>query len=102
MVVRAAGDQIDALAPTSASASALRFPPPARISLEILRLQRFAERHRLGRDDVHQRSALDAGEDGLVDLLGALFLAQDHAAPRAAQGLVRRRGHEVGVGTGFG
>ena len=52
------------------------------------RLQRFAERDRLGGDDVHERPALHAGEDGRVDLLGPLLLAQDEPAARAAQRLV--------------
>ena len=34
-----------------------------------LRLQRLAEGDRLGGDDVHERPALHAGEDGRVDLL---------------------------------
>jgi hypothetical protein len=50
-----------------------------RISLE-LRLQRLAERHRLGGDDVDQRPALHAGEHRAVDLFGnALVVAEDHA-----------------------
>ena len=61
-----------------------------------LGLQRFAEGDRLGGDDVHQRAALHAGEDGRVDLLLPVLLAQDETAARAAQRLVRRRGDEVG------
>ena len=38
-----------------------------------LRLERFVETNRLGRDDVHERAALDAGEDGRVDLLWRIF-----------------------------
>ena len=61
-------------------------------------LQRLAERDGLRRDDVHERAALDAGEDSLVELLAELgVLAEDHAAARAAQRLVRRRRHDVGV-----
>src|SRR5690606_38865609 len=56
-----------------------------------LRLQRFLERHRLGRDHVHQRAALDAGEDDALQLLGhlvelvagALAAGDDDAAARA-------------------
>ena len=69
----------------------------ARVGLE-LRPQRLAERHRLGGDDVHQRAALHAGEDGRVDLLGeVLLVGEDHGAARAAQGLVRGRGDDVRV-----
>ena len=60
--------------------------------------QRLAEGHGLGGDDVHQRAALDAGEDRRVDLLGdVLVVGQDHAAARTAQRLVRRRGDDVSV-----
>jgi hypothetical protein len=47
-----------------------------------------------------ERPALDAGKDDLVHGLGELFLAHDHAAARASQGLVRGGGHEVGIGYG--
>ena len=36
------------------------------------RVKGFAEGHGLGGDDVHERAALDAGEDGLVELLAEL------------------------------
>ena len=67
------------------------------------RLQRLAQRHRLGSHHMHERSALLAGEDGRVDLAGdVVVVGQDQAAARAAQGLVRGgRGH-VGVGMGEG
>ena len=70
----------------------------------------------LGRDDVHQRSALEAGEDvavdrlreraldrrevGRIDLRRQLEATEDHAAAGPAQGLVGRRRHDVGVGEG--
>ena len=65
-----------------------------------LGLQRFLERDRLGRDHVHQRAALDAGEDDRLQLLLDLFagvLRHDDAAARAAQGLVGGRGDDVRV-----
>src|SRR5712691_2513454 len=65
------------------------------IGLE-LGFQRLLERHRLGGDDVHQRAALQAGEDGGIDRLFMFGLHQDEPAARAAQGLVRRAGDEVG------
>src|SRR3546814_19255025 len=68
-----------------------------------LRLQRFLEGDGLGRDHVHQRAALDAGEHDRLQLLFDLFglvahggaAGDDDAAARAAPGLVRseaRRG----------
>ena len=70
------------------------------IGLE-LGLERFAERDRLGRDDVHQRAALKAGEDRRIDLLcDVLVVGQHHAPAGTAQGLVRRRRHHVGVAEG--
>ena len=59
---------------------------------------RDAEGDRLARDDVLERAALLAREDGRVDGLGVLLAAQDQAAARAAEGLVHRRGDDVGVG----
>ena len=61
-----------------------------------LGLQRFAEADRLAGDDVHQRPALNAGEDAAVDRLAVLFLGEAQAGPRAAERFVRRRGDEVG------
>ena len=55
------------------------------------------QRDRLGGDRVHQRAALLAGEDRLVDRLRVLGAAEDHAAARAAERLVDRRGDDVGV-----
>ena len=69
----------------------------ARIDLEV-GLQRFAEGHRLAGDDMHQRTALQAGEDRRIDLLGDVrVVRQDEAAARAAQRLVRRRGDDMRV-----
>ena len=44
-----------------------------------LRLQRLAQRHRLGRDDVHQRPALLPGKDAAVDGCRQFLTAQNHA-----------------------
>jgi hypothetical protein len=72
------------------------------IGLE-LGAQGLAEGHGLGGDDVHQRAALHAGEDLGVQLLAQVgVVGQDHAAARAAQGLVRGGGHDVGVAHGRG
>ena len=49
---------------------------------------RLGEGDGLGRDDVVERSALQAGEHRLVDDLGQLGGAQDRAAPRTPEGLV--------------
>ena len=40
----------------------------------------LAERDRLGRDDVHERAALEPGEDRLVDRGRVLLAAQDRPA----------------------
>src|SRR6185369_2527284 len=49
-------------------------------------------------DDVHQRAALHAGEDRLVDLFGDLFVVgEDEAAARATQSFVRGRRDDVRV-----
>ena len=61
-----------------------------------LRLERLAEGHGLGRDDVLERAALQPGEHGRVDRLGEVGAAKDGAAPRAAKRLVRGEGDHVG------
>ena len=58
----------------------------AGVGLEV-GAQRLAERDRLGGDDVHQRTALDAGEHRGVDPLPErLVVGQDQAAARARAG----------------
>ena len=64
------------------------------------RLQRLAEAHGLGRDDMLQRAALGTRENSLVDGLGVLLLAQDQAAAGAAQRFVGGGCHHVGIGHG--
>ena len=81
----------------SAAASRLALATICRLVLGERRLHRFLEAHRLGRDDVHQRPALDAREHRAIEILLVLRAAQDHAAARAAQRLVRGGGDEVGV-----
>ncbi len=58
-----------------------------RIVLE-LRLQRLAEGHRLGGDDMHQRPALQAGEDGAVDLLADLLVIARTMPPRGPRSVL--------------
>ena len=73
-----------------------------RVSLE-LRRQRFLERHGLGRDYVHQRATLQAGEDGAVELLGQrLVIGQDDARTGTTQRLVGRGGGDMGMRDGRG
>ena len=97
MVVGAAGDDLDAALEQSLGQHLGVGDDLLCIGLELGR-QRFLEGDGLGGDDVHQRAALDAGEDGRVDLLGQiLVIGEDHAAARAAQGLVRGRRCDMGV-----
>ena len=60
------------------------------------RAGRLGERHRLGRDDVLERAALQTREDRAVDLLGQVLPAEDGAAARAAQRLVGSERDDVG------
>ena len=65
--------------------------------------QGLAEGHGLGGDDVHQRAALNAGEDGRVDLFRDIrVVGQDHAAARAAQGFMGGGGGHMRVREGGG
>ena len=67
------------------------------VDLEV-RPQRFGERHRLGRDHMHQGTALQAREDRRIQFLGERFVvAQDQAAARAAQRFVRGGGGDMGM-----
>ena len=58
----------------------------------------LAERHRLGRDDVLERPALEAREHRLVDRRAQLGPAEDAAAAWSSQRLVGGEGDDVGVG----
>ena len=97
MVVRGAGDDAEAV---FLHAFAERLGVADDLLLVGLEFgpERLAERDRLGRDDVHERAALHAGKHLRVDFLGELFLAENQAAARAAQGLVRGGRDEIGVG----
>ncbi len=97
MVVRRAGDDAEAVL---LHALAERLGVAHDLLLVGLEFgpQRLAERDRLGRDDVHERAALHAGKHLRVDFLRVLFLAENQAAARAAQGLVRGGRDEIGVG----
>src|SRR5437868_4803963 len=61
------------------------------------RLERLLERHRLGSDDVLERTTLGAREHRLVDCSGVLLLAENEAAARTAQSLVRGARHGIRV-----
>ena len=65
-----------------------------------LRLHPFTEADGLGRNDVLERTALHAREDGGVERLGVLRLAQNETAARSAKRLVRGRGDEIRVRNG--
>ena len=80
-----------------AAASALRVHDDIGGVLAEGRLPGLEERDRLRRDHVHERPALEPREHRLVDRGRVLLAAQDRSRPRAAQGLVRREGHDVGV-----
>ena len=96
MVVGAARDDVEALVHQRLAESGGVLHDLLLIRLE-LRLQRLAEADGLGRDDVHQRAALHAGKDALVDRLGELLLAEDEAAARAAQRLMGGGGDDIGI-----
>ena len=103
MVVRTAGHQIIARRLQAVCQSGGVFEHLLLVAVK-LRTQSFAESHGLGRDNMHERTALNAGKNLAVQALGHIFalflIGQDHAAARAAQGLVRSGGGNVGVGNG--
>ena len=97
MVVRAAGNQIEALILEGCRQCLCVVNDALLVSLE-LRLECLAEADSLRRDDVLERTALGAREDRLVELLGKLLVVgEDNAAARTAQGLVGGGGHDVRI-----
>ena len=96
MVVRAAGDKAHTALLQRLGEHGGIFDHLLLIGAEG-RLQRLAEADRLAGDDVHERAALRAGENGAVDLFGKLVAAEDDRAARAAQRLVRRAGDDIGI-----
>ena len=56
----------------------------------------------LGGQHVHQRSALRAREDVLIDFLAILFARQNHAGARSAERLVRGSGDDMRMAEGGG
>ena len=60
-------------------------------------VKRFFERHRFGRDDMHQRAALQTGEHRAVDGFFMLGFHENDAAARTAQTFVRGGGDHVGM-----
>ena len=69
MVVGAAGDDVEAVGAQAFRQRLGVLDHVLGVDLEV-RTQRFGERHRLGRDHMHQRAALQAREDRRVHLLG--------------------------------
>ena len=61
------------------------------------RLQRFVKTNGFRRDDVHERAALHAGENGGVDLFREFLFTHHDSAARAAQTFVCRRGDKLRV-----
>ena len=95
VVVGAARDDVEAEALQLLGERAGVLHDVLRVDLEV-GAKRLAEGDRLRGDHMHQRPALQAGEDRGVDLLRHLLVVgEDQAAARAAQRLVRRRGHDM-------
>ena len=96
MVVRAAGDKAHTALLQRLGEHGGIFDHLLLIGAEG-RLQRLTEADRLAGDDVHERAALRAGENGAVDLFGKLVAAENDRTARAAQRLVRRAGDDIGI-----
>lgn len=98
VVVRAARHKVEALLPECVREHAGIGDNILLICLE-LRPECLTEADRLCGDDMLERAALCAGEDGLVKFLRQLLIVrQDNAAARTAQRLVRRGGDDICVG----
>ena len=102
MVVRAAADEVDALGKQRLRKS-LGIGDHLLLILFEFGRESLLERNRLRRDDVHERAALRAGEDGLVDELSKLLVVgHDETASRSAQRLVGGGSHEIRIRHGRG
>ncbi len=62
-----------------------------------LRLERFMKANGFRCDHMHERTALHAGENSGIDLLGEFLFAHDDTATRSAQTLVRSSGDKLRV-----
>src|SRR6202035_5556619 len=65
--------------------------------LSKLRLHRFFQADGLGRNRMHQRSALSSGKRDPVEILGPFLLTKHQAGSRSAQRFVSRSGNKVGM-----
>ena len=92
--VGAAGQHVQARAPPLVGQQLRRQRPRAGDGASLALAEQLAfgdlQRHGLAGDHVLQRAALLAREDGRVDLLGVLLLAEDHPGARPAERLVGR------------
>ena len=61
--------------------------------------QGFFKAYRLCRNDMHQRAALDTGENRFIKIIfiSRFLIAENQTAPWSAQCLVRRRGHHIRI-----
>src|SRR5579862_2780267 len=57
----------------------------------------FLQANGFRRDDVFERTALNARKRDPVEIFGVFFAAQNQAAARPAESLMRSGGNEVGV-----
>src|SRR5438067_8659156 len=93
IVGSAADDAVTVLGQTGGQR--LRVDHNLALIIAELRLERFVETNRFCSNDMHQRSTLNAGKDGRVDLFREFFFAHHDAAARATQTLVRRRSDKL-------
>src|SRR6266542_6639557 len=96
MIIGAAGDDAVTVF-RQAGGEGLRVEHNLPLVFAELRLERFMKADRLRCDDMHERTALNARENGRIDLLGESLFAHDNAATRSAQTLVRGGGDKLRV-----
>ena len=98
MVVSTARNETEALCLQSFSKSLGIFNDIFRILSEV-RLQSFAEGNSLSSNNVHQRAALQAGENRFIDFLCVfLIVGQNQTAARPTQGFMRSGSYNVSIG----
>ena len=101
MVVGSSRNDLDASVHQSLAEGLCIIDNSLLVNLEII-AERLLEADCLRRDDVHQRAALNAGENCLVEIVLFIYrvAGKNHSSTGTAQRLVGRRGRNVRIGDG--
>ena len=101
MIVRTTGNNFNSAAHQSVTESLCIINNVLLVNLEVV-AQSFLEADCLCRNHMHQRTALDAGENSLVEVVFfcCFLVAQNHTASGSAECLVGCGGDHIRIGNG--